>query len=347
MKNHIFVLAVLASGSTLAQSTGALSFQSVLQLALEKGSDVANQQTTLNTARTDLQAKTEDPSTLIVPLTQAQQSVQLESLKLDFVKLQLAQNVLSSYLSVLEAQENLNVLKAQVELDQMNLDINKAKLSSKNATQLDVSKAQNTLNSSQQDLKNAQSNFPVLKEKLNAFTGGALPANFTVSQPNLKLVSHKLEDLLDQSESNLPTLLQSAQSVALAQMNVQFADNDYTPKSTLDSARASLQTAQRNQQGQRNSAQSSIKDAYQSVQNTLERSKFSEEDLKNALQTLSQDQTRFKNGLISKYQLKQSEVSVLKSEQSLLQARDSYLKAVAGLAVASGMDTLNALGGIE
>ncbi|GGJ39615.1 TolC family protein [Deinococcus roseus] len=347
MRNGILVMVVLASSAAFAQSATTVTFQSVLKLAIDRGTDVANQKTSLSTAQADLQAKNEDPSTLILPLTQAQQSVKLETLKLDYVKLQLTQNVLSAYLSVLEAQENLNVLKAQVDLDQMNLDIAKAKLATKNATQLDVSKAQNTLNSSQQDLKNAQASFPVLKEKLDAYTAGSLPDNFQVSEPQLKVTAYKLDDLLKSSESSLPTLLQSNQSLTIAQMNVQFSDNDYTPRSTLDSAKASLQSAQRSLASQKTSTQSSVKDAYQSYLNSQERSKFSLEDLNNSQATLKQDQARYKNGTISKYQLKQSEVAVLKSEQSYLQAKDSSLKAIAALAVATGVDTLNTLGGTQ
>ncbi|GEM44531.1 TolC family protein [Deinococcus cellulosilyticus] len=345
MRKSIVVMALLASGLAAAQTNTTVTFQNVLKLALDRGTDVANQKTALATAQTDLKAKTEDPSTLILPLTQAQQSVKLETLKLDFVKLQVAQNVLNAYLNVLEAQENLNVLKAQLDLDQMNLDIAKAKLATKNATQLDVSKAQNTFNSSQQDHKNAQANFPVLKEKLDAFTGGALANTFTVSEPQLKVTSYTLSDLLKNAESKLPTLLQNNHSVTIAQMNVQFSDNDYTPRSTLDSAKATLETSQRALASQRTSTQSSIKDAYQNVSSTQERIKVSQEDLNNAQATLKQDQARYKNGTIARYQLRQSEVAALKAEQTYLQARDSYLKAVAALAVASGTDTLNTLGG--
>ncbi|GGJ51891.1 TolC family protein [Deinococcus roseus] len=347
MKNATVVVVSLALGAGFAQAAPTLNYSDVLKLALEKGSDLASQKSTLDTAKANLVALTADSSTLITPLTQAQQSVQLENLRLSFVKLQVVQNVLSAYLGVLEAQENLNVLKAQVDLNQMSLDVAKAKLATKNATQLDVSKAQNTLNSSQQDLKNAQASFPVLQEKLNAYTAGSLPDSYIVSQPKFDLKLQKLDELLKGSTENLPTLLQAMQSVALNTMTVQFSDNDYTPKNTLDSAKASLENAQRNLSTLKTSSTTSIKDAFQSLNNALEKSKAASEDLKTSQATLAQDQVKYKNGQISRYSLKQTETSVLSSEQSVLQAQDSYLKAVASLAVASGTDALNVIGGVE
>lgn len=347
MKQRILLSAALMMGMAFAQTQPTLSYQTVLKQALEKSPDIVGQQTTLADARADLAAKTADPSTLILPQTQAQQKVQLEALKTGFVKLQVAQNVLSAYLSVLEAQENLNVLQAQVGLDSMALDIAKAKLATKNATQLDVTKAQNTLGSSQQDLKNAQSTFPVLKEKLSATAGGGLPSTYQVTVPQIKPKTVKLDDLTQQGDERLPSLLQLSQAVTLAQMNVKFSDNDYTPRSTLDAAKSSLESAQRSLSSQNTSTASSIKDAFQNVSNSLEKSKFGQEDLKAAQQTLSQDQTRYKNGLISKYQLRQSEVAVLKAEQAQLQAQDAYLKAIAALSVTTGQDILDVVGGVQ
>jgi outer membrane protein TolC len=328
---------------SLAQSQN-LNLEQSLQLAFRQGPDLASQLTTLNNAKADFAAKEADPSTLIVPLTQAKNSAALEQARTDLKRLEVTQSVMTAYLNLLEGQENLKVLEAQVALDTRNLEVAKAKLATRNGTALDVAKAENALETSRQNLADAKAQIPILSSRLQtplSLNNAALASG----APAFKEQKIDLAGLEANLDRRLPSLLQPRQSVELAELNVKLSDNDFTPVATLRDHKAQLENAGRTLATGRTTALTSLRDAHRQVLAALERVKIEASDLKNEEQSLAQDQTRFKSGTISRLQLQQSEVALLRARYAYLQAVNSYHKSLAALSVAAGVDVGGWAGG--
>ena len=336
----IFVPALLLVASfALAQAVTPLTLESAVQQAFKNGPDIASSMATLENAKADLKAKEADPSTLILQLTQAQNGMELNAAQVQAKRIEVVGSVTNAFISLYEAQENIATLEANVNLDQRNLDVAKAKLAQKNGTQLDVAKAQNTLASDKQSLSDAKANLPILSNKLEPLLGLGLNANLTAGDPPaFKEVKIDLATLQNGLEKRVASVLQASQSVEIAALNVQLADNDYTAPATLRDSKTTLENAKRSLETSRSSAITSLKDAYRSVLNSLERVKVADKDLDNQKESLAQDNVKFKNGTISKLQLEQTNVATLKSQYSYVQATDNYLKALNQVSSAAGTD---------
>ena len=335
----LFLSSFLFTLSSLSFAQSQLTLPTALQQAFTQGTDLRNQNTTLVNARADLAAKETDPSVLVVQLTQAKNTAALEAVRLDNTRLSVASSVITAFANLYETQENLELQTAQVALDGRNLEVARARLQSRNATQLDVDKAVNTLASSRQTLADLQANLPVLSNRLETLLGRNLGGNLSVAAlPEVKNPTCKLEDLEKGLEARLPTVLQSAQNAALSQLNVQLSDNDYTAPATLRDNKTNLENATRNLETSRQNAQTSLRDAWRNLQNAAEQVRIRGQDLTNAQTDLTQAQTRFKSGTISKLQLQQTEVSTQRSAFQALQARNNYLKALATVSVQGGVD---------
>jgi outer membrane protein len=344
-----FAFVLLAGAFGIAQSTAftqssATTLETALKTSLERGADIATSVQSLLSARADLQVKQSDPTTLVVSLTQAQQSVALETARLSAKRIEVMGNVTTAYMNLYEAQENLKVLNAQVALDTRNLEVARAKLSQKNGTELDVRKAESTLSTSKQNLANQKAQLPTLSNKLEVLLGAELKGDITVADPpaykEVKVDSAALEKSL---ETRLPTMVQAMQGVELQTLNVKLADNDYTPANTLADAKANLLTAQRTLDTTRKNAVTSLRDAVRSVNSALETVRLNATSLQNERDGLKQDGQRFKNGTITRVQLQQSELSVLQAEYKLTQSQNTYFKALTSLSSAAGVDVTGML----
>ena len=333
----LFLTGTLFVGATA--QVGATTLEAAVKTAFSKGAELASSTQSLQSARSDLTKLQSDPTTLIVSLTQAQQAVTLANTQLNSSRITVLSNVTTAYLNLFEAQQNLEVLSKQVALDSRNLEVTKTKLAQKNGTELDVRKSENTLSSAKQNLANQKAQLPTLSNKLEVLLGSDLKGDLTVADPpafkEVKVDLALLEKTLD---TNLPTVLQAAQSLELATLNVKLADNDYTPANTLNDAKDSLTTAQRNVDTARKNGVTNLRDAVRNVSSTLEAVRIARVSLQNDTDSLKQDQQRYKNGSISRVQLQTSEVAVLKSAYSLTQAQDNYTKALNSLSAAAGQD---------
>ncbi len=322
----------------LAAAT-ALNLEAATKLAVERNTDLATSRATLANARADLLVKEADPTTLVVPLLQAKNTVALNAVQFEAQKLSVFSSVLTAYVNLYEAQENLGVLEAQVALDVRNLEVAKAKLAARNGTALDVSKAESTLSSSRQSLADAKAQIPVLSNRLELVTGakGDLEASDGLARLDIKLDSVALEAAL---ETRISTVLQAAQNVVVAELNVKLSDNDFTPLNTLRDNQAQLENAKRSLETSKANAVTTLRDAIRSATNAKERIAISAKDLDNAKSNLEQDQARFKGGSISRISLQQTELALTKAKYSQTQAIDSYWRSLATVSTASGVDVL-------
>ncbi|GEM87571.1 TolC family protein [Meiothermus granaticius] len=337
----LWSIGLLLSTSALgqAQSAPPTSLVQVLRQAYAQGPSLQSAQATLQNATIQLNALKADPSTLVVALTQAQQAYDLARVNLEATRLSVMQNVVNAYLSLYEEQQNVELLQAQVALNQRNLDVAKARQATGNATALDVARAQTTLDSSKQALTNAQTQIPILSAQLAALLGVGSLGNFTATAPEPpKNVQVDLEALNKDLFSRLPSVLQVQQAVDTAALNVKLYDNDYTPAVNLEAAKTSLANNQLALDTAQKNALTSLSNAYQTAQSYYKQIAIAQQNVANAQKVVEQDKVALKAGTISALQLQTDQVSLQSAQYSALQAMDSYWKALAALSVAAGQD---------
>jgi len=336
---------LIFAAQSQAQGTRTLSLVQVLRQAYAQGPSLQTAQATLQNATIQLGALKGDPSTLVSALTQAQQAYDLAQANLEATRLSVMQNVVNTYLGLYEGQQNVDLLQAQVALNQRNLDVAKARQSAGNATSLDVARAQTTLDSSRQSLTNAQAQLLVLSAQLATLLGVGDLGNFTATPPTTPAnVQADIPALSKSLFTRLPSVLQAQQAVDLAQLNVKLADNDYTPAVSLKSAQTSLSNGQLMLQTAQQNALTSLSNSYQSAQNYYKQIAIAQANVGNAQKVVDQDQVALKAGTISALQLQTDQVSLKSAQYSALQAVDSYWKALAALSVAAGQDFTGLVG---
>jgi outer membrane protein len=272
MKKIFAPALLLVASFALAQTAPTpITLNSAIQKAFKFGPDLASSTASLENAKASLASTLADPSALITQITTAQNTVELQSVQLQAGRITVTGNVTTAYLNLFEAQENIGVLQATVALDQTNLNVAKAKLAQKNGTQLDVSKAENTLANDTQSLTNTTNNLSILSNKLEPLLGMALNSNLKAADaPEFKEVKIDLASLENGLEKRVASVLQASQSVEVAELNVQLADNDYTAPSTLRDFKTTLENAKRSLETSKANAVTTLRDAYRNVLNALE-----------------------------------------------------------------------------
>jgi len=321
-----------------AQTAG-LDLAQALARAYAQGTALANAQTNLQNAQLQLKAAESDPSMLVLQKTQAQQTVALDQVTADSTKLQVLQSVVSAYLSLYEAQQNVALAQAQLALANKNLTVAEAKYQDGNATALAVSQARTSQQSAQQTLANAQAKVPVSGAQLATLLGVTDLGSVSVAAPpDFPQVTVALADLQKGLLDRLPSVVQARQSVDLYGLQVKLYDNDYTPRMTLQTAQTSLDNAQRTLDTAQRNASTSVANAYQAAKNTYANIAIAQQNLKNSQQILAQDQAAYQAGTVAAVQVQSDQVNVSSAQFSLLQSVDTYRNAVVTLTVSAGRD---------
>ncbi|WP_243095622.1 TolC family protein [Thermus thalpophilus] len=337
---RLAVLSVSALAlSGMAQNPGPLSLEKVLEAAFQGNPTLQSAQVALQNAEIQLKAKEQDPTTLILDLTQARQAYALSQANLAYTRLQVLRDVVNAYLSLFENQQNIGVLKAQVALAERNLQVAKARQAAGNATSLDVARAQATLDTARQNLATAQGQTPILAAQLAVLLGlsdlGPTPLAPPPEPPRLQV---DLETLSRGVLEKLPQVLQAQQAVAYNELQVKLYDNDYTPALALKTAQLSLQNNRKALSVAEQNALTSLKNAYQAAQAAYGAIALAQSSLENAKKVLEQDQAAYRAGTVSALQVETDQVSVLTAEYSLLQAKNAYWRALLALSLAAGED---------
>lgn len=100
----------------------------------------------------------------------------------------------------------------------------------------------------------------------------------------------ELEALREGLEERLPALVQARQNLALAELEVRLADNDYTPRLTLEKARANLESARRALANALAQAEANLESAYAQAQAAWGQVELARENRKAAERSLENAQ---------------------------------------------------------
>jgi len=215
----------------LALAQGALDAREALRLALAQNPTYQNAREALQTAQLELEALRADPSTLILPLTQAEHALALAEVQAKAAALSLLEEVLSAYTALAEAQGQEAVLLKKKALQERNLAVARAKRQAGNATELEVIQAEAALRQAEEDLKAALALRPARVKALEAALGIAVDEPRLAPLPEPQALGTELEALREGLEERLPALVQARQNLALAELEVRLADTASPPGS--------------------------------------------------------------------------------------------------------------------
>lgn len=339
MKKIASALLLTLALSPAASAQTRLTLASAVTQALQSGPDVTSARANLQKAQAGLRAVRADPTSIITTLTQAEQDAAAQLASLQGSKLNVAQTVIGQYVAAYEAQGRIDLNRAQVALDERNLQIARARLEARVATQLDVNRAQTSLNSNRQELADAQAQLPVLEAQLARTLGLPAGTNLVLAAPPTPpTLSVSLATLQSGLEKRLPKLVQAANGAALAQLQVKLSNNDYTPARTLQDAQIALANAQRSLNDAARASSTRVSDAYRAVQNAGQQVNIARQQATNAQTALTQAQARLKAGTAAAVEVQQAQVQAQQAALGVQQAQDGLWQALAALGVASGMD---------
>lgn len=333
----MLIIFLLASSTVYGKDAVQLTMESAIELGLKQNQSVIEAKRNLEDAQQTLKELEADPTTLIVPLTQARNNLLYRQVQFNYVKLQVTQTVRSNYLSVLEAQNQLNLAKKQLEIANENLKAVKVRRSLGNATDADVVQAENNVISVQNSLSIAESNLKSATDRLLLSIGMDPSTQVVLVEPTFKEVNIDIEKLKKQAQDNLPTVIQAKNSYNLAKLQFDLVNNEYTPQSQIRSAQLSLASAQDALKQVIDNLEPSIDSAYKNVINTLNQVRLQEKNLALARKNLEIDTARLKVGTITKLQLMSTQASLISAENNYKSAVYNYLKALDALAVSVGV----------
>ncbi len=337
--NTLALLATLSlAAQATAQSSAALSLPDAVTRAVANGPDVNTSRANLQKAQANSKAVQADPTSIITDQLGAQQTLQSATVGIANTKLSVMQTVVTQYLSIYESEQRTDLNTAQVNFYQRSLQIAQARLAARVATPLDVTKAQNSLSSNQQELADAKAQRPIAAAQLAKTLGLGQTAISVKAPPAPPQLSATLASLQAGLGERLPTLVQAANVLQTAQLQVKVSDNDYTPARTLQDAQTALSNAQRDLDSGRKAAQTALNDAYRAAQNAREQVGISSAALSAQQTAVNQAQAKLKAGTAAAIDVQNAQVQLLTAQFALTQAQDNAWKALAALSVAAGKD---------
>ena len=190
----------------------------------------------------------------------------------------------------------------------------------------------------EEDLKAALALRPARVKALEAALGIAVDEPRLAPLPEPRGVGSRPAARRDGLEGRLPALRHAHQNRPLAELEVRLADNDYTPRLTLEKARANLESARRALANALAQAEANLESAYAQAQAAWGQVELARENRKAAERSLENAQKAFAAGTLSQVQLLEAEVALAEADFALLQAKNAYLRALAALSVAAGVD---------
>ncbi len=300
------ILTLALSGAATAQSSYDLS--SAVARAIASGPDLTTARANLQKAQANAAAVTADPTSLITTKLSAQQGLATAQLGVQSARLNVMSSVVNAYVGAYETGLRVTLNDAQVKLNTRQLQITQARARAGTATSLDVTKAQNALNSNAQELADARAQQPILEAQLGKILG--LSGDLKLAPlPKAPTLNVSLASLQNGLENRLSSVQQAAQQVESARQQVDISDNDYTPARTLQDARTALSNAQISLDDARKAAQNSLKDAYRSAQNAAQQVGISQAALNTNQTTLAQTQARLKAGTAAAVDVQSAQIT--------------------------------------
>lgn len=330
----LLIISILSLG--FSQNINILTFDSAVNFALQNNKDFLIAKINLENTLHDYETKKKDPTTLILSLKQAELNAKLERLRFNNTRLQVIQSVRNAYFSVLEAKAQLRLLQKQLELSKEQLEAVKIKFQLGNATSLDVQQAEINYLTAQNNLRSGMNSLNISWGQFWETLGIAPMENVELQELPLITLNLKFDELFSIAQENLTSIVQAKNNVELYELQVKLYDNEYTPKSQLISAKNSLESAKITLTQTLSNARITISQRLDQLNLGLENLNIENKNLELAKENYRVSNIRFSAGLIAKLDLINSEINIIKAENSYYSALHTYWKNLDNLSLAVG-----------
>jgi hypothetical protein len=339
MNRTAVLFAVLLSSVALAQTAPVLTLPRAIATATAENLDLKNATAAVVQARATFAARDADPTALITDVLQARHSLELATVQAASARLEVVSDTVNDFLNLAENTDSVQYLDEQVKLSTRNLEITRARLQARTATPVDVQRAETELAGARQQLGDARAQRPIIAARLGRLLGFERGVEPNIAEPEaLRVRSVNLAALETGLDDRVLTVVRAAQAVEFAELIVKVSDNDYTPEQTKREAGTNLEAARRALSTERRKALTTLRDTNRAVGDALEGARVAQKNAEAAAQTFRNDTVRLQNGLIARVQLEASALSNRKAQVDAVRAANGYVRALAGLSLAGGVD---------
>jgi outer membrane protein len=246
-----------------------VSLEECRSLALEHSASVLLAENAVHDARLALEQTEATSLTKPSPTSLYQSRMSLESAgkNLEITKQDVVLGTDQLYYSLLRAEHLVSISRQALDLSERQFEIAMAKESVGMATKLDIMRAENQTASARNSLASALLNRDLATVSLNQAIG-FVPE--TILSPRDEFSYEKTGDLdLDASIefalANRVEIAQAQSAVEIADMNVQLADNSFTPRLTYERAKLAAEDARIKLKEQQNKIALAVRQAYVSL----------------------------------------------------------------------------------
>ena len=305
-----------------------VSLEECRSLALEHSASVLLAEKAVHDAKLALEQTEATSLTKPSPTSLYQSRMSLESAEknLEITKQDVVLGTDQLYYSLLRAEHLVSISRQALGLSERQFEIAMAKENVGMATKLDIMRAENQTASARNSLASALLNRDLAMASLNQAIG-FVPE--TILSPRDEFSYEKTGDLdLDASIefalANRVEIAQAQSAVEIADMNVQLADNSFTPRLTYERAKLTAEDARIKLREQQNKIALAVRQAYVALKQAEAKVELTESKVNEARENLRITQLLFEADMATNVEVLSAQNQYTQSQIDSVQAIYDY-----------------------
>ena len=326
-----FVLVVAAGWSLYAQEVGgsrSFSLKESVEIALENNPLMAIAEIDFEKASVSLdEAKAANLlNASPVSLKNAELGYTVAQEGHELAKKRVVLSVQSSYYGLLIAGEVLNISRKSLDLATENLRISEDKFRLGSANELAVIGSRAALAKASEDLTKSESNFEKSRLTFLKNLQLDLKSGVDLSEDEFPFESWSVDvnDLVNQALARRIELVQSKTNIEIAKLQVDLADNSYTPPTTLKKAQLDQAKGEITLDQQFKDISFEVQSSYLDLIGSESSVKTASENVKQSEENFRTLQINYDQGIVTKAQVDSAEIGMLNAANALRSTIFSY-----------------------
>ncbi len=322
--NRIILPLLVAGGLALAQGQEAppsLTLEAAFQIAPDASADLIAARTEVAAAQRDLDRTLADPLALRVPRLQAEQRLASAREALDAGLIALRITVARAYFTALEADEALEIARLEHAIAQVSLEAQQVRFNAGAATQLDLDRAGNDLDTAVRTLAETGSDRELAYAELASQLGTAVTSLGPLAEA---AQLPELGGVVAEAQTRNGRVRAAQRAVELAQAQLDAVDNAFSARADIESARDRLADAERDLNETLRTLELDLTSSYNSAVAAQARLDSAQASSATSAEDLAASSIRFDSGNLSPISYEQARLGharTIASEHSALHAQ--------------------------